>query len=250
MDTERGVTTAIARSGSRLRAVVFLLFATLSWSCAQSTALYAEISGERDSMLPSRIDPGEHYLFYLHGRIIEDLGIHAVSDEYGPYQYEEILDRFRDAGFVVISEPRPPRTEVVDYARRTVGQIESLIESGVPPQNITVVGASKGAYIATLTSHLARNRDLNFVLLATCHPDSVEHMKANQIDLWGNVLAIRDRSDWELAGSCEDAFAFSEGIGRHEELVLDIGTGHGILYKPLDEWVIPTIEWAREDANE
>ncbi len=31
---------------------------------------------------------------------------------------------------------------------------------------------------------------------------------------------------------------------RHEELILNIGTGHGILYKPLDEWILPTVEWA------
>ncbi len=36
------------------------------------------------------------------------------------------------------------------------------------------------------------------------------------------------------------------GLGRHDEIVLQVGTGHGILFKPLDEWVLPTVEWAAE----
>ena len=246
--------SAVVRGPARnVKSILFVcaivLTMTISSGCAQASAGLEPAVGSH-SMENGPVNAGARYIFYLHGRIIEDLGIHAVSEKYGPYQYEAILESFEDAGFVVISEPRPRNTDVMEYAEHTVSQIESLLESGVPPGNITVVGASKGAYIATLTSHLARNRDLSFVLLATCHPESVEHMKENQIDLWGNVLAIRDRSDWSLSGSCEDVFAFSEGIERHEEVVLDVGTGHGIVYKPLDEWVIPTIDWARGDADE
>jgi hypothetical protein len=59
------------------------------------------------------------------------------------------------------------------------------------------------------------------------------------------VLTIRDSED-ELSGSCQELFASSAGkIARHEELVLRVGTGHGILYKPLDEWILPAVLWAK-----
>ena len=62
--------------------------------------------------------------------------------------------------------------------------------------------------------------------------------------LYGNVLTIRDSVD-EFARSCQKLIVFSEGkISRHEEIVLHVGTGHGILYKPLDEWMLPVIQWA------
>jgi len=50
-----------------------------------------------------------------------------------------------------------------------------------------------------------------------------------------------------LLGSCAKLFALSEGkgLGRHSEIVLHVGTGHGILYKPLDEWILPTVQWAK-----
>lgn len=237
------VIIGFAKPSSAFTWVLLLLFTASSWGCVPGPGPAAETAGELHSTSPSRVDVDQRYMFYLHGRIIEEQGIAAVSAEYGAYEYEKILERLRSSGFIVISEPRPRNTEVVDYAELTVSRIESLLDAGAPPENITVVGASKGAYIAALTSHLARNRDLNFVLLATCHPEMVEHMRSNQMGLWGNILAIRDRDD-ELAGSCEEVFAFSEGIGRTEERVLEVGTGHGILYRPLDEWVIPTIEWA------
>ena len=70
-------------------------------------------------------------------------------------------------------------------------------------------------------------------------------MIQGEVALHGNVLSIYDSAD-EYAGSCADLFAYSEGKGlaRHKEIVLHIGTGHGILYQPLDEWVLPVVAWA------
>jgi hypothetical protein len=95
-------------------------------------------------------------------------------------------------------------------------------------------------------SHLLENEEVNFVILAGCNADTLEYLKQNQIPLHGNVLSIYDSVD-DLAGSCDELFAFSEGNGlnRHAEIVLHIGTGHGILYKPLDEWILPTVQWAQ-----
>jgi len=73
----------------------------------------------------------------------------------------------------------------------------------------------------------------------------MEELRQNQIFLYGNVLSIYDSTD-NLAGSCQESFSFSEGkgISRYDELVLKVGTGHGILYKPLDEWILPAVKWA------
>jgi hypothetical protein len=194
---------------------------------------------------PESIDITKQYLFYLHGKIIEDQGIPAVSPDFGEYEYQAILEKLSSYGFVVISEQRAKNTDGIAYARRIAEQVTALLDAGVPAKDITVVGASQGAWIAVYVSHFLENKELNFVIMAICHPDNVEAFKQDQVFLYGNVLSIYDYAD-KLAGSCQELFSFSEGkgISHHEEVVLYVGTGHGILFKPLDEWITPVIKWA------
>jgi hypothetical protein len=132
----------------------------------------------------------------------------------------------------------------MQYAQKVVGQIQGLLEAGVPPENISVVGASKGAGIAAYVSSQLKNEKVNYVLLAICNPDSIKEMEHNSVVLYGNVLSIYDYGD-QLAGSCQELFTLStgKGLARHAEIVLHVGIGHGILYTPMDEWVLPTIQW-------
>ena len=123
---------------------------------------------------PESIDPSQRYLFYLHGKIIEDQGLPAISPDYGEYEYEAILDALAGNDFVVISEQRPKDTNSFAYAKKVREQIQTLLEAGVPVGNITVVGASKGAAITVLVSYLLKNDGMNFVLLGSCHPDTVD----------------------------------------------------------------------------
>jgi hypothetical protein len=197
---------------------------------------------------PSFIDPRQQYMFYLHGKIIEDQGIPAISETFGEYEYEAILEELSRHGFFVISEVRSKDTHAESYARKVAGQVNTLLDAGVPTKNITVVGVSKGAWIAIQVSHLLANEEVHFVILAICNPVALEVFRKNQIALKGNILSIYDGVD-EFAGSCQELFSFSEGkgISTYDEIVLDVGTGHGILYQPLDAWVIPTVQWASGD---
>jgi len=192
---------------------------------------------------PNEFSEATRYALYFHGRLIEDHGLPAVSPEHGPYEYEAILDRLTQAGFTVLSEIRGSNANVNEHAERAVARVDSLLRTGVPPDHITLVGASKGAYIAALTSHLARNPELNVVLLAGCSAETVAYMRENGIDLYGDVLAIRDIVDTEAAGPCADVFAFSDGVCRGEDLVVKLGVGHGLIFRPYDEWVQPTTVW-------
>jgi hypothetical protein len=197
---------------------------------------------------PVSIDPSARYLFYLHGKIIEDQGLHASSPDYGDYEYLAILEELASHGFIVISEQRPVNTDGIEYAHKIAGQAGVLLNAGVPAKNITVVGASKGAGIAIYVSHFLENKEMNFVILGICAADTVQGLEQTGIFLHGNVLSIYDASD-NLAGSCQELFTFSKdrGLARNAEIVLHVGTGHGILYQPLDEWVLPTVQWVGEN---
>lgn len=194
---------------------------------------------------PDTVDPVKRYLFYLHGKIIEDQGIPAISPDYGEYEYQAILEKLSSYGFVVISEQRPKNTDPIEYAKRVSDQVAVLLNSGVTANHITIAGASKGAWITVYISHFLGNDELNYVIMAICHPDVLADFKQGHIFLHGNVLSIYDSVD-EWAGPCQELFSLSEGkgISAYDEIVLHIGTGHGILYKPLDEWITPLIQWA------
>lgn len=197
---------------------------------------------------PKEIDPNKRFMFYLHGKIIEDQGLPAISPQYGEYRYEAILEQLQGYGYVVISEQRPRDADGTEYAHRVLSQVNDLLAAGVPPGSITVVGASKGAAIAAFVSNLVANIEVNFVLLGGCHQPLIDEWKQSGTTLSGNVLAIYDSAD-EYAASCQELFEYSEerGLGQHLEIVLQIGSGHGILYEPLQEWVLPTVEWADQE---
>lgn len=181
-------------------------------------------------------------IFYLHGKILEDKGKDAVSEEYGTYDYDDMISIFQRNGFIVKSEIREHNTDPNEYADKICYQISELINSGVKAEDITIVGASKGAVIAMLVSTQMKNQNLNFVLIANCNNWVEENF---EIDLSGNVLSIYESSD-KIGQSCDSIFSKSSGIKTTKEIKLHSGKGHGICYKPLDEWIIPTIEWAKD----
>ena len=45
--------------------------------------------------LPASVDPARRYVFYLHGRIIEEHGLRPRDPRFGVYEYEEILRAWR-----------------------------------------------------------------------------------------------------------------------------------------------------------
>jgi hypothetical protein len=183
-------------------------------------------------------------IFYLHGKIVEDQGLEATSERFGRYEYEAILKALRAGGSEVVSEVREARTNPWQYARKIAGEITELKDSGVPSQHITVVGASKGAAITVLISNILEDPKINYVLLAICGQQMLEYWESNDICTTGRVLSIYEVSD-ELAQSCDKLAArCSAGVTRYQEIELELGLGHGMVYRPYDEWVTPTLEWS------
>jgi hypothetical protein len=197
--------------------------------------------------VPSKVDTSKKYLFYLHGAIIENQGIRPVSEKYGTYKYEEILKSLAVDNINVISEARRKNTDVLEYATKVSAQIDTLLKWGVPIKNISVVGASKGGAIAVMASYLIKNEELKFVIMSICNEEKAGYWKENGIKLWGKVLYIFDVKD-EIAGSCSCYLDFlkSSGLKEYKEIEVKLGLGHGILYSPFKEWVLPALEWTQK----
>ena len=197
--------------------------------------------GQGTAQVPQKTDANARYLFYISGYIVSAGNMRPTSPKYGVYEYEQILDTFRQRGFVVISEARKQSSEIEPYAAKVAAQVKQLLKTGVPPQHITVVGASQGSWIAMLVSTYVANRDIRFVFIAACAADDG---LLKLVNLHGKVLFISERSD--LPGSCERFRADAQGIREYRAIEVNTGLKHGFLYRPLKEWVEPAVEWASE----
>jgi hypothetical protein len=195
----------------------------------------------------SNIVSAQKYIFFLHNSFIEMAGAEAVHPEYGKAEYNEIIKAFKEAGFNVISEVRAKNTDVKEYAKKTVKQMDSLIHKGVKPGDITVIGTSKGGQIAMYVSGYLKNKDANFVFIGCCGEEGSDAKP--EINFCGNVLSIREKSDVGI-GSCLQLKDKSVNkVGHFKEIELNTGLKHGFLFKALPDWIRPCVAWANGNYN-
>ena len=192
------------------------------------------------------------HLIYLHGRIVqEQQNARPVHKEYGPYELETILAALRERGFVVSGEIRPKESSLSESADRVVAQVRGLLESGVPADRITVVGASMGASIALLASVRLGNPDLRFALLGACLSANIASLREEEgKPPSGRLLFVREKSD-DLSDPCPPLKKGAEPPSPYiaREVVIATGLKHGFLYRPLAEWMDPVVAWAQDSIT-
>lgn len=181
----------------------------------------------------------EPTVFYLHGRIIEEKGVRPVHPKFGLYDYPAVVEALGSRGADVISEVRASGTVVDEYAKKTVADIEGLIAKGVAPDQIVVVGFSKGGAIAIYVSSLLDKPDVRFVFMASCG-----RWISSQPELrpTGHVLSVFEESDG-IAGSCDELASRDEDLGSFREIEISTGKQHGAFYVPRAEWLEPVLDW-------
>ncbi len=190
--------------------------------------------------VPADPDPKARYVFYLHGRILETQGRHAVSPDFGPYEYDAILEALAARGLTVVSELRKEGAGA-GFVEMVAAQVRRLKAAGVPSRHISVVGASKGAGMTLQLAAALGDPEMSYVVLAGC---SVENAAA----LRGRILSIYDEKD-SFQPSCARTFARATRLTARKEIVLKLGVDHGLLYKPYREWVDPAVAWIHHTAD-
>ena len=203
-----------------------LLLATVCLSCSQQNLRQTSV---------------QSHVIYLHGQIVENYGRHPFSEQYGFYELDSILSSLEQSHTKVYCSIRPASTVPEDYALIVSNQIDSLLSEGVPPNSITVVGASKGAIIASFVSS-RRDTPINYVLLA----GNNDFQEANNDWVFhGQVLTIFDPSD-QIAGKNYNYWQQRSEATKFKQVELMLGLGHGFIYRPLPDWIEPTNQWISE----
>ena len=184
----------------------------------------------------------ERYVFFLHNRFLETHELNELHPKFGRTQYKEVIDEFEKSGLKVISEKRNGNVDTREYAIGIVNQIDSLIKTGIKPEKITIIGTSKGGYIAQIVSTLANNQDLNFIFIACFRDSDIQNFP--KINYCGNILTIYEKSDPFGVSALERKKTSSCEIKNFKEIELNTGIEHGFFFKPIKEWVNPAIKWA------
>ena len=179
------------------------------------------------------------HVFYLHGMIIEVQGVNAVSDVFGPYKYNDIVDALKATGYMVHSEVRTTNTDFNGFCQKVSQQINQLVKDGVSPQDISVIGASKGAMMAMQISDSSPH-PINYILLGA-NSDRTE--KTFNWKLHGRILGIYEQSDTVAGKDYSYWIDRSSDAKEFHQLKINTGLGHGFLYRPIKEWLGPAKDW-------
>jgi pimeloyl-ACP methyl ester carboxylesterase len=227
-------------------AIVSFSVVSLVWACS---GLSGPGKGAVYNRPPEPIDPKQEYLFYMHGAWIEMKGLNTPHPRHGNYEYDNIVRALSHQGFAVISEPRLNRVDGRNYARKIVTQVRDLMEKGAPPENITVIGHSKGGMIALLVATLVEEKKVNFVIMAGCGRKETRFRRVYEpflqnraALLQGQLLSLYDKAD-RVAGTCREAFSATSEI-ESREIVFNTGQGHGLFYSPEPIWIKEVVMWA------
>ncbi|MCE8006843.1 hypothetical protein [Aestuariivita sp.] len=189
---------------------------------------------------PSEIDTEASYVFYVHGRIIEQQGPKAVSPRFGAYQFFEITQRLAAPGRIVIAEVRGPGG--LDYVETLTGHISRLLDAGVPARRISVIGFSKGGYVTLRAASRLQNPDLNYAILAGCTAGIVSGQDRSADGVQGRLFSMVDAAD-DLGFSCAPLFERTPHVEDTTDLVFRTGLAHGLFYTPDALWLAPLLEW-------
>lgn len=222
---------------------LFLLSA-IGWTPAVTGGI-----GAIQNDIPGTVDPSQKCLFYMHGAWIEKHGPHTPNPRHGAYEYDKIVAELEKNGFIVISEMRRHFTRPPAYARKVTEQVSGLMDRGVPPENITIIGHSKGALMTLLTASMVQSSRVNFVVMAGCGRRGHRFRRGFDMflkryagQLKGRILSLYDASDSSV-GSCREAFDRASNLVSRE-VVFKTGLGHGLFYSPRAGWIDEVVKWA------
>ena len=192
------------------------------------------------------LETEKDYIFFIHNKFLEENPDGTFSKEYNvKAEYNKIIESFSKDGFVVLSEKRKPNTNGIEYAKKIVLQIDSLTQKGIKPNNITVIGTSKGGYIAQYVSIFAKNQNLNFVFIGSYQNTDIAEIPA--INFCGNILTIYEKSDVFGVTAFKRKETSKLKINQFKEIELNTGLKHGFLYIASDEWLKPSKMWAKRN---
>ncbi len=187
---------------------------------------------------PESINPAEKYVFYSHGFIVEGTNETPVHPRFGTYDFPAIKAALSASDFNLIAYHRPAGTDPNAWADKLAADVHKLMDAGVKPKQITLMGFSRGGMITALASSKLSMENLNTILMASCG-GWIEARP--EIKLAGDVLSVYETSD--RFGTCRQLIDRSDKVTSFKEIAISTGKEHGAFFTPRQEWVKPVLNW-------
>ncbi len=195
---------------------------------------------------PQKIHHNQAYVIYSHGLIVEGDDPRPTHPEFGIYEFEKIkLALFDNGDFNLIAHHRPANTDIQHYVSVLDNWVKRLIEAGVPPTHITLVGFSRGSHLTAFASGRLSDLNINTVLLAACAKGDIPAESPPR--LGGHLLSIYETTD--VMGSCSALADKSKALKSFKEIAITSGKKHGAFYQPLEQWIVPLKVWIRKNTE-
>ncbi|MEE8575595.1 MAG: hypothetical protein V3T30_09295 [Thermodesulfobacteriota bacterium] len=238
--------------------IILMAFFALSLTLVSVPAGAAENRGEIKleiySTPPVHLNPHKRYLFYMHNVLIEAWGIKAHHGKYGKYDYLGNIKALAGMGFVVITEARLEEVDIIDYSKKIATEVLTLIERGVRPGRITVMGHEKGALMAFVVASMLEDPRINYIILSGCAKegtpfrDFYEHfLDVGAEKMRGRMLSLYDTSELH-SGACGETLEDYPDLNVREK-TFGIRKGLGLFYRPREEWLNVVGKWIREEGK-
>jgi len=205
---------------------------------AMAPSQMAARAGDIYTAFPETIDAQGKYVFYSHGFIVEGTNPTPKHPRFGTYDFPAIKAALAGGDFNLIAYHRPAGTNAGEFAGKLAGDVKRLIEGGVAPENITLLGFSRGSMITAMASAKLLMPRLNTILMAICGDWIASRPN---LRLAGRVLSVYETSD--RFGTCQALADQSPQITSFTEVAISTGKEHGAFFTPSKEWLEPVINW-------
>ena len=189
---------------------------------------YAEVL----SAPPDKVDKQAKYFFFAHGA-----GLYKRHADSARERWQDKVKAIEELGFIMITEERENGGDE-DYALKMSDWIDTLLDKGVPANNIYIGGYSRGARLSLTVSDILSNSKINYFLLAGCY----EHDDYSG-DIKGRILSVYDNDD-NLFSPCTGLITLNKDI-NFKEVEVNSGYGHGMGSSVRDEWMDPLLAWLK-----
>jgi enterochelin esterase-like enzyme len=179
------------------------------------------------------------HLFYVPARSVDLLGVDSIARLTGDAHIDvrAVISRLEREGFSVHLASRPIRS-MWDAADSLTRDVQQLVNAGVDPARISLLGHARGGTIAMIASAKLGLPGLRVVALAPCTPDMLQSMaeQEDRVHLRGRILVLRTAGDHQTV-SCQPLLSKVTPPATGAEVTLPSERGPVEFSIPRDEWI-------------
>jgi len=171
--------------------------------------------------------------------------IPPLSDNITNKAYNDMLKKLAKKEYIVISNPLDSKGSYNSTIEKLKGNINFLLNGGVPASNIIMIGVREGGSVALRLAAKVNNPDFGYILVSAIPRKNPELLLGeDEKTVSGRFFNIYDRDDTNN-GSGTAFFKELKGRRTFGESKLKTGKGEKAATDSLDAWIEQAARWLK-----